>query len=264
MINNSSSQKWDRLKSKQLDSQFQNDIIQGLNCSPFEARAILDEVHKVYGDFFNSSGSLKPGQIQFVITGVENGPSKALKNADMVTVTLTLDAGQEDLDVKEEGGVIALRRHRLQRICHEALMQGGVLTIEDLANRILNCGERTLVRDIKALKDAGIILPLRSTIKDMGRALSHRVIIVSKWLKGEEYSQIAVSTNHSPEAISNYIRKFKQVVALAQENYEVHTIAFLAQISRALSEEYIKLWHNSSINPLRREELEDLKKKNSH
>jgi Protein of unknown function (DUF1670) len=264
MINNSSSQKWDRLKTKQLDSQFQNDIIQGLNCSPFEARAILDEVHKVYGDFFNSSGSLKPGQIQFVITGIENGPAKALHNADMVTVTLTLDAGQEDLDVKEKGGVIALRRHRLQRICHEAIMQGGVLTIEDIANRILNCGERTLVRDIRALKETGIILPLRSTIKDMGRALSHRVIIVSKWLHGEEYSQIALSTNHSPEAISNYIRKFKQIVALAQENYEVHTIAYLAQISRPLSEEYIKLWHNSSINPLRREELEDLKKKYTH
>jgi hypothetical protein len=159
MINNSSSDKWNRLKSKQLDSQFQNDIIQGLNCSPFEARAILDEVHKVYADFFSCSGSLKPGQIQFVITGIENGPAKALDKASMVNVTLTLDAGQEDLDIKQKGGVIALRRHRLQRICQEAIMQGGVLTIEDLANRILNCGERTLVRDIKALKDANIILP---------------------------------------------------------------------------------------------------------
>jgi hypothetical protein len=261
MINNSSSGKWDRLKSKQLDSQFQNSIIQGLNCSPFEARAILDEVHNVYGDFFNSSGALKPGQIQFVITSIENGPAKALKHASMITVTLSLDAGQEDLDVKEQGGVISLRRHRLQRICHEALMQGGVLTIEDLANRILNCGERTLVRDIKVLKDAGIFLPLRSTIKDMGRALSHRVIIVTKWLQGQEYSKIALSTNHSAEAVSNYIRKFKQVVALVQENYEVHTIAYLAQISRPLAEEYIKLYHNSPINPLRREELGDFKKK---
>jgi len=261
MINNSSIAKWDRLKSKQLDSQFQNDIMHGLNCSPFEARAILDSVHKVYADFFNYSGSLKPGQIQFVITGIENGPSKTLKEASMVTVTLTLDAGQEDLDVKEKGGVISLRRHRLQRICQEAFMQGGVLTIEDLANRILNCGERTLVRDIKALKDEGIMLPLRSMIKDMGRALSHRVIIVNKWLQGQEYSQIALSTNHSPEAVSNYIRRFKQVVALAEENYEVHTIAFLAQISRPLSEEYIKIWHQAQITPMRREELGDFKKK---
>lgn len=261
MINNSSLTKWDRLNSKQLDSQFQNTIIQGLNCSPFEARAILDSVHQVYGDFFNMAPSLKPGQIQFVITGVENGPSKPLKNAEMVTVTLTLDAGQEDLDVKNELGVIGLRLHRLQRICQEALVQGGVLTIEDIANRIFNCGERTLIRDIKALKEQGIVLPLRSTIKDIGRTLSHRVIIVEKWLQGMEYTHIAKSTNHSPSAVSNYVRRFKQVVTLAMENYDVHSIAFMAHISRPLAEEYIKLWHHAEILQTRRDELSGLLKK---
>ena len=255
MINNSSLAKWDRLNCKQLDSQFQNDIIQGLNCSPFEARAILDSVHKVYSDFFNLTPALTPGQIQFVIAGVENGPSKSLKNADMVTVTLTLDAGNEDLEVKKESGVIGLRLYRLQRICQEALMQGGVLTIEDIANRIFNCGERTLVRDIKELKQQGIVLPLRSTIKDMGRTLSHRVIIVEKWLQGMEYSHIAKSTNHSPSAVSNYIRRFKQVVTLAMENYDVHSIAFMTHISRPLAEEYIKLWHHADIIQPRKDEL---------
>ena len=57
MINNSSLSKWERLDSKQLNSQFQSEIIKGLNCSPFEARAILDVVHKVYGDLFNMSPS---------------------------------------------------------------------------------------------------------------------------------------------------------------------------------------------------------------
>ena len=41
----------------------------------------------------------------------------------------------------------------------EAIIQGGVLTIEDIANRIFNCGERTLVRDIRELKKQGVILP---------------------------------------------------------------------------------------------------------
>jgi len=255
MINNSSLAKWDRLNSKQLDSQFQNDIIQGLNCSPFEARAILDSVHKVYSEYFNLTPSLQLGQIQFVITGVENGPSKSLKDAEMITVTLTLDAGTEDLEVKKEGGVVGLRLHRLQRICQEALVQGGVLTIEDIANRIFNCGERTLVRDIKELKRQGIILPLRSTIKDIGRTLSHRVIIVEKWLQGMEYTHIAKSTNHSPSAVSNYVRRFKQVVTLAIENYDVHSIAFMAHISRPLAEEYIKLWHHTEIIQIRRDEL---------
>lgn len=262
MINNSSSDKWSRLESKQLDNQFMNDIVQGLNCSPFEAKAILDTVHKVYGDFFDFSETLKPGQAKFVVISAEDGPSKKLKNARMVTVTLTLDAGQEDLTVKKSGGVIGLRRHRLQRICNETIMQGGLLTIEDLANRILLCGERTLVRDIKALKEQGIVLPLRSTMKDIGRSLTHRTIIIKHWLQGKEYSEIARVTNHSVEAINNYVYKFKQVVALSNDGYEVHTIAFLTKLSIPLVEQYVNLWHHLEMIPGRKQEVESLLKKN--
>lgn len=41
MINNSSLQKWQRLRQKKLSQQFTNEIITGLNCSPFEAEAPL-------------------------------------------------------------------------------------------------------------------------------------------------------------------------------------------------------------------------------
>lgn len=261
MINNTSHEKWSRLESKQLDSQFMNEVIGGLNCSPFEAKAILDTVHKVYGDFFDCSVSLKPGQAKFVVISAEDGPSKRLKDAQKVTVTLTIDAGEDDLKVRESGGVIAMRRHRLQRICNEAFMQGGLLTVEDLANRIFMNGERTLVRDIQSLKKEGTVLPLRSTIKDMGRALSHRVIIIKNWLEGKEYTEISRRTNHSIDAINNYVHKFKQVVALATEGYEVHTIAFLAKLSKPLVKEYIKLWHHLEIVPSRKGELESLLKK---
>ncbi len=39
MLNNSSQQKWNRLEKKSLDNQFMNDIVTGVNCSPFEAKA---------------------------------------------------------------------------------------------------------------------------------------------------------------------------------------------------------------------------------
>jgi hypothetical protein len=81
------------------------------------------------------------------------------------------------------------------------------------------------------------------------------VIIVKKWLNGMEYSEIARSTNHSPAAVSNYVRRFKQVVTLAADNYDVHSIAFMAHISRPLAEEYINLWHHAEIIQPRRDEL---------
>jgi len=261
MIINTSQQKWARLSAKQLDNQFLNEIIKGMNCSQFEAKAILDTVHKVYSDFFNYSETPQPGQTKFIVTSAANGPNKSLEEATKIPVTLTLDAGQEDLDIRQSGDVIKLRRHRLQRIAQEAFMQGGLLTVEDIAYRIFNCGERTIVRDIAFLKSEGIVLPLRSIIKDMGRALSHRSIIVKQWLSGKEYSEIALATKHSISSVQNYIGKFKQVVVLALDNYEIHTIAFLVKISQSLAKEYINLWHHYDKTEARESELKELFKK---
>jgi hypothetical protein len=261
MINNSSLQKWDRLKQKQLDTQFINNLIQGMNCSQFEAKAILNAVYETYQPFFDNSGTMKPGQVLFEVVSIENGAQKKLSECKMVSVVLTLDAGEEDLQAREHQGVQGLRRHRLQRIVTEAFQQGGLLTVEDIANRLLNCGERTVCRDIKAFKDQGVVLPLRSVIRDMGKSITHRALIVKQWLSGKEYTEIARATHHSIDAIANYVDKFKRVVCLAKNNYEIKTIAFLVKLSPSLAQEYYDLYHSIDAVPHRNEELDDLIKK---
>jgi len=261
MINNSSLDKWSRLEQKQLDTHFINHLQEGMNCSKFEAKAILNLVYDVYSPFFDNSSSLKPGQILFETVSINNSPKKKLSECEMKTVILTLDGGVEDLKIRSQEGVISLRRHRLERISNEAFQQGGVLTVEDIANRLLNCGDRTVTRDIKALKDQGIILPLRSVIKDMGRSISHREQIVKYWLQGMEFSQIARRTNHSIEATANYVEKFKRVVCLAKDNHEIKTIAFLVKISVSLAQQYYDLYNALDIVPHRRKELDELIKK---
>jgi hypothetical protein len=261
MINNSSVQKWDRLAQKQLDQQFINEIIHGLQCSPFEAKAVLEAVYKVYGPYFETSGHLKPGQILFQVISIDEGPTARLANSKQVTVTLTLDAGEEDLKIRKKHGVVGLRQHRLERVCTEAFQQGGLLTIEDLAYRLFNCGQRTLVRDLEHLRAQGIILALRSTIKDMGRSISHRAMIVEQWLKGKEYSEISRNTHHSVAAVKNYIQKFKRVVGLAEQAFDVHTIGFLVKLSPTLVEQYYQLYRSLDAVAHRRAELENFFKK---
>jgi len=261
MINNSSITKWHRLAHKQLDQQFVHEIIYGLDCSRFEASAILDTVYRVYRPYFETSGSLKPGQILFQAISVETPSNTPLSKGKQVTLTLTLDAGPEDLQIREKHGVPALRRHRMQRMCIEAFQQGGLLTIEDLANRLFNCGQRTLCRDLDTLRHQGIVLPLRSTIKDMGRSISHRSLIIEHWLKGKEYSEIAAHTHHSIPSVQNYVSKFKRVVALAEEGYDLHTIAFLVKLSPSLAQTYHDLYAKNTIVPHRLKELKSFLKK---
>jgi len=263
MINNSSLQKWQRLKEKQLDQQFLQEVQQGCNCSRFEASAVLETVRQVYAPFFDNASSLQPGQIQMTVIDADCPASQALKDAKLVSVNLTLCDDRTDLVIREKQGVVGLRHHRLERVCREAFQQGGLLTVEDLANRLFNCGQRTLCRDIKVLRNKGINLPLRSTIKDMGRTLSHRSDIVRLWLVGKEYSQISRATFHSIGSVRNYVNKFKRVVSLTKEKYDVFTIAFLVKISSTLVKEYQQLYEELDIVPHRQEELTNMSKKNN-
>ncbi len=261
MVNNTSLQKWDRLRQKQLAQQFVNEIVHGMNCSPFEAQAILDTALRVFRPYYETNGSLRPGQLCFLVVSQEAPPNVALKDCRMVSVILTLDAGAEDLQIKEHLGVEALRRHRLERMCHEAFQQGGLLTLEDLAHRLLNCGERTLCRDLAILRKKRVVLPLRSQIKDMGRSLSHRSLIVESWLSGKEYTEIARSTCHSVGAVQNYVDKFKRTVALANEGFDIATISFLVRLSADLVKEYLAIHKGAKIVSFRHKELTTYLKK---
>lgn len=261
MINNSAIQKWYRLHQKNLDNQFIQQIISGCNCSSFEAKAILETTYEVYAPFFNNASSLRPGQIQLPIISVHAPPSQSLESATMITVTITLFDEPVDLEIRQKKGVVGLRQHRIQRVCIEAFQQGGILTVEDLAHRLFNCGQRTICRDLKFFKDNHIHIPLRSTIKDMGRTLSHRKLIVQKWLLGEEYHAIAKKTFHSVPSVYNYVNKFKRVISLTEQNYDTPTISFLVKISSTLVNQYQNLFKTLDIIEHRREELLSLSKK---
>ena len=67
MINNSNYAHWDRLEAKTLDTQFTNEMINGLNCSPFEAEAILEKVDQIYAPLWEGNTAPKLGQIQMVV-----------------------------------------------------------------------------------------------------------------------------------------------------------------------------------------------------
>jgi hypothetical protein len=96
----------------------------------------------------------------------------------------------------------------------------------------------------------------------MGRSISHRSIIVKEWLKGKEYTEISRNTHHSIDAVKNYIGKFKRVISLTEEGFDVYTIAFLVKISSLLVKEYHQLYQSLDVVPHRKEELRCFLKKN--
>ena len=247
----------ERLAAKDLDHQFCNRIEQGMGCTPFVSEAIVKVVHDVYLSVLDSQVNMKPGQMLFQCVSRRTGSATPIADAELVTVLLTLDAGNVDQEVRKQKGVEGLRRFRLCRICIEAYNQGGLLTVEDIAYRLFNVGDRTVVRDLSIIRKDGENPPLRSTIKDMGRTISHKAILIKNWLKGDELSDLNRKYNHSFSAIESYLNTFKRVVFLKHEGYATERIAYLQKISEALVKTYLDLWqqHKDRSMPHRVKEM---------
>ena len=249
-----------RINSKDLDHQFKREIEHGMGCSPFVSNAITKVAHDVYFPLLNSHYNLKPGQMLFQCLGTSNTAKTQIAEADIKTVVLTIDAGKTDMSVRTQKGVVGLRQFRICRLCHEAYNQGAVLTVEDLAYRIMNVGERTIIRDLAHIRKDGQNPPLRSTVKDIGRTISHKSLIVKNWLLGDERSDLNRKYHHSISSIENYIDTFKRVVALHLQKYPLSKIVYLQKCSQKLIEGYLDIWYTyrHQALPFRIEEIEQL------
>jgi rRNA-processing protein FCF1 len=247
MIRDPAREQLHRLTVKALDQVFIMRVKEGLGCSQFEAEALTGLVKEVYFPWLSHPEAIQAGQLAMTAVSADEPGHKPLSQCKMVPVVLTLYAGEDDHRYRlSQGhkGVPALRQRQIERMAHEALDQGALLTAEDFAFRIFNCGLRTISRDLKAMTDRGVVVPLRSQQKDAGRALSHRVQAVELYLKRHTFTQIRQRIYHSLSAIANYVVTFSVVVAHTRDGHSVDEIAFLMQISPTLVRRYQELYEH--------------------
>lgn len=248
-----------RLDAKTLDSLFRRKIEQGANCSPFVSQAILKTVKEVYPlDPDDADRQLGLGQIKLLVVAATEPAGKPLDQCQKVTVCLTLDAAREDYQIRLAHGVEGLRRSRILRLTAEARDQGGLLSYEDLAFRLLNCGVRTIVRDVQALRRRGVEVPSRGQQRDIGPGQTHRVQAVRLYLQGLEANEIARRLYHALSSIENYITTFARIVVLIDRRYSDDEIAFVIRRSSPLVAAYRKLHDEYRDKPAAQRRLQEI------
>ena len=252
MIRDTEREQLNRLAVKTLDQIFVMRMKEGMGCSMFEAQAVTDLVKEVYFPWLASPTAVQAGQLALTAVSAEEPGHKPLAQCKMVPIVLTLYAGKEDHQLRLEHGrqgIARLRQRQIYRMAQEALDQGALLTAEDFAFRIFNCGLRTISRDLKALAEEGLTVPLRSQQKDAGRAVNHRTQAVELYLKRYTFTQISQRMRHSLSAIANYVVSLAIVVAHTRDGHPVNEIAFLMQISPTLVRVYQKLYQRFDQPP---------------
>ena len=234
-----------RLKFKTLTQQLKQDAVQGTGMSPWEAEVLSEMLEDVFMQD-DELRSILPGQIHYSCVSDSEPAGRPLKDCAMKQVKLTLFHSELDHQglgqVNGKTRIQLIRWRRMMRICDEARDQGGLLTHEDLSI-LLMCNVKTIGRDSKALKEAGMILPTRGQQKDIGPGLTHRELITEKWLEGMEETQICTAVKHSMKAVENYLQTFKRVVFLrVGKKFTDHEIAVVTGSSQRLVKQHLQTY----------------------
>jgi hypothetical protein len=233
-----------RLNAKTLDARFTATLRDGLNCSPFEAHAVVDVVREVYAPLFaDAIDAPLPGRLSIIAVDADEPAGKSVVDCVKRTVCLTVHRGPDDDRLLQDKGAEGFRQARLADLCQEALSQGALLTREDLAYRVFFVSPRTISRDLLALRqaDPDTPIPLRSTVHDIGPVLTHRTQIVRLALQGKTTTEICQIMKHSPAAVANYVSTFTRCAQLADEGMEAGQIAFLLRRGPGLVRRYLEL-----------------------
>lgn len=241
----------DRLENKTLDARFVVEMRDGLGCSPFEAEAVLGVVKEVYAAYLESAAPVsQPGKVTLLAVSVDEPAGKRIADCEKRAVCLTVHRGPED-DRHMQKSPADFRRARIPDLCQEALSQGAVLTREDLAYRVFFVAPRTISRDLSALRKEKpqAVIPLRSTVHDIGPVLTHRDTIVRLALQGKTTTEICTITHHSSQAVANYLSTFARCVQLARRKMHPSQIAFLLRRGRSLVESYLDLISECEHDP---------------
>jgi len=228
-----------RRRSKNVRNAIVQRIAQDFNLTPIIAEAYFSQISSYFQEHL--SVDLHSGQIPYEAIASDEPASKHIALARKVTTKLTLIDLASDFQALADGGLAGLRRHRLLRLTREAYDQNAVLSYEDLAI-LLTTSPATVRRDVQALRKQGFFVMTRGWKHDMGPGLSHKTQIIELYLKGYQFSEIELRTNHSESSVARYLRHFAQTIGLHAKGFQPTQIRVITGFSDKLISEYLELY----------------------
>jgi hypothetical protein len=230
-----------RLAAKDAESAIVARICEDFNLTPVLARAHYEQMARYFADFGDMA--VHPGELCYLAVASEEPPGKPIIACRKVQVALEL-ASVEDREVLRDKGLAAMRQGRLARLARQAQVQGGLLTVEDLA--YLTCSSTaTVKRDVAACRAQEVAVPTRGQIRDIGPGVSHKARVVQLYLWGLQFTEIERRTRHSEDAIRRYLVDFRQIAALYARGASIPEIRAATGRSAGVIGEYIGIYERA-------------------
>jgi len=200
---------------------------------------------------YPKSEHITGGQLLWFAVDKNETPSygKTIEKSKLKPVVLDLVTKDELEELKKGVKAKEHRKKRLVRLFQMSADQGGILTCADAAS-ILHLSLSTVSCYIREYEKAtGKIVPRRGTVHDMGPSLTHKKDICYKIIiEGKTVEQVARDTNHSPEAITRYVKDYKRIQVCLSKGLSIENTAYVAKVSKRLVWEYKKLIEENCLD----------------
>jgi DNA-binding CsgD family transcriptional regulator len=214
-------------------------------------KVLVDNIQQLVDEFYPPNTHLRMGQVMWPAVDENEQASygKSIQQTKIKPVFVDMIA-PEDIEAALQGERKKLIRQRASvRLFYQAKQQGGVLTGVDVAT-MMRLSPATISNYVRAWeKEHQTLVPRRGTIHDMGRSVTHKRQICYKMIvEGKTVEQTARETNHSPEAITRYVKDYKRILACLHKGLTPKDTAFVAKVSENLVLEYIGLIQQNQID----------------
>jgi hypothetical protein len=221
-------------------------------------QVIVDKVQELVEEFYPPNTHLRMGQVMWPAVDENEKASygKSIEKTKLKPVFLDLISSDDIESLLQGERKRAIRQRAAVRLFEQAHKQGAVLTEVDVGSmmRLSPVTISSYIREWE--KDHDCIVPRRGTIHDMGPSITHKKVICRKVIvDGKSIEQTARETNHSPEAITRYVKDYKRILACLHQGLTPKDTAFVAKVSERLIYEYMALIE---------ENQNDIKKQSNH
>lgn len=165
---------------------------------------------------------------------------RSSRNTPLAPVVLTL-ISREDLEMKKAGfSDREIRQGKIVRLFREAYEQDALLTHGDVAF-LLHVSTGTVSKQVNEyMTENKEVVPTRGVVHDIGRAMTHKRIILRLYRQGYQTPEIARKTNHTVEACDRYIKAYKKVEKLCRK-MTPEEISRTLEMGKSLVMEYINI-----------------------
>jgi len=200
------------------------------------------DIVRLVQDVYREPSMMEVGQTLWMGVAENDKPSygKNAYNTRFRPVILS-SISKEDLSMMGNGySFREVREQRIVRLFHEAKDQGALLTNADVGI-LLGVSAGTVSKQVREyMERENKVIPTRGIVHDIGRAITHKRIIIRDYLKGYLPPEIAKRTDHSEAAVERYIKAFNKVKILSKK-LDLKNIARTLDMSEFLVNEYLEL-----------------------